>query len=344
LRAAALCRVQPGVGFFIGGNMKNRTHSKDDLLQGQWAAKLVSRCPNKSNLTAKLLHYRTLSNPQHAKPDSSEYTNTIEDYKYLVDACDKARCMGLIPFHLFNDYESPSISQNIFAPAYCPNLCHWHVIFKHMFDRLCISYTRCMADKLNPVHIEIWVDNSSSAPLIQPISDRYNINLIASHQPISTSAIFQFVRRISHIRKPIRVLHLSDFDPVDVTCHIKTKTKLEILLEHFRMTNKLNLKVRHLMLSPDQCINFGLPTEPDSRNLANPKTELLALEAAKPGYIGRTLEQNLNRYIDLSPVKKTSAVTQKALHNLLPQFSRIIDNSTSLERAMRYAEKQLFHL
>ena len=201
-----------------------------------------------------------------------------------------------------------------------------------------------MADKLSPVHIEIWVDNSSSAPLVKPIADKYNINLIASHQPISTSVIFQFVRRISQTRKPIRVLHLSDFDPTDVCHHLRTKAKFDMLLEHFHLTKKLNLKIRHLMLSPDQCINFGLPTEPDSRNLANPKTELLALEAAKPGHIGRTLEQNLTRYIDLSAIRKTSAVTHKALQNLLPQFSRIIDNSTSLERAMRYAEKQLFIL
>lgn len=321
--------------------MKNRISNKTELLQGQWAASLVGIYPKTACLTTSLLHYWALNNRQHLKPDSSEYTNTIKNYKYLVDACDKAQYLGLIPFHLFSEHNNLSDLQNIPTPAYSCHIRQCHVIFKHMFDRFCTSYVRCMAAKLNPIHTEIWLGNSNSAPLIKPIADRYNINLIASHQPISITTIFQFVRRISQARRPIRILHLSDFDPADVNHHLRTKAKLNMLLDHFHLKNKHNLKIRHLMLSADQCAAFALPTEPTGRNSANPKTELLAIEANQPGYIAETLEKYLKRYIDLSALKKTTAATHNALQNILPQFNRIIDSNTSLEIAIRLAEKQL---
>lgn len=315
--------------FFVGGNVKMQYFDHAKVKDANWAASLVSIYPKKNYLTTGLLHYWALNNPQHLKPDSSEYTNTIADYNYLIDACDRAHHLGLIPFHLFGEYDCLAVSQNIFAPVCNCHLRHCSVVFKHMFDRLCTSYARCMAARLNPVHIEIWLENSMAAAIISPIANKYNVNLIVSCRSISTAVIFQFVRRISQSRRPIRVLHLSDFDPTGVNHPARTREKLDMLLDHFHMANKLNLKIRHLMLSADQCHALGLPTEPCDRKSTNLKTELFAIEAAKPGYIAATLEQNLNRYIDLSAIKKTTAATHDALQNILPQFNRIIDGLPS---------------
>jgi hypothetical protein len=295
------------------------------MKDANWVASLVSINPKKTCLTTGLLHYWALNNPQHLKPDSSEYTNTISDYKYLTDACDRAHHLGLIPFHLFGGYDCLSDSQNVFVPECSCHLRHWSVVFKQMFGRFCTSYVRCMAAKLNPVHIEIWLENSMAASLVSPIANKYNVNLIVSYRSIPTAVIFQFVRRISQSRRPIRVLHLSDFDPTGVNHPSRTREKLDMLVDHFHLANKLNLEMRHLMLSADQCQAFGLPTDPYGDNSKNPKTELLAIEAAEPGYIAATLEQNLKRYIDLSAIKKTIADKQNALQKIMPQFNSIID-------------------
>jgi hypothetical protein len=107
---------------------------------------------------------------------------------------------------------------------------------------------------------------------------------------------------------------------------VQTQARLNRILGHFRLKNKYDLKIRHLMLTRRQCIALKLPTEPCDANSSKPKVELNALEALYPGYINEMLEHNIKRYIDLSVVRKTMSRTQAALEQVLPPMSQIIDS------------------
>jgi hypothetical protein len=289
----------------------------------KWAADLITGLPKITGISTRLVHYSAL---QHKKPDGSVYGNTLSDYDFLKKACEQAQWMGLIPYQTFYDGNDLSIPQNLFSPGRSPLHRQMRGLFKQMFDRLCISYVRCIAAKLSPVHIEIWLENSTAVSIISPIAGKYNVNLIASHCSIPTAVIFQFIRRTCYTSVPIRIFHLSDFDPENVNRPAQTQARFNRILGHFRLGNKYDLKIRHLMLTRRQCIELNLPAEPCDANSSKPKVELNALEALYPGYINESLEQNLKRYIDLSAIKKTTNATHKALQNILPQFNRIIDS------------------
>jgi hypothetical protein len=107
---------------------------------------------------------------------------------------------------------------------------------------------------------------------------------------------------------------------------MQTQARLNRILGHFRLKNKYDLKIRHLMLRRRQCIELNLPEEPCDANSSGPKVELNAMEALRPGYINETLEQNLKRYVDITMLKKTTAAAHKDLQNILPHFNRIIDS------------------
>ena len=303
-------------------------HVKFD--NAKWAADLIASLPKITGISTRLVHYLAL---QRKKPDGSVYANTLSDYDFLKKACEYAQCLGLVPYQTFDNGNNFSIPQNLFSPGrailhrQCPDL------FKQMFDRLCISYVRCVAAKLSPVHIEIWLENSTAVSIISPIAGKYNVNFIASNCSIPTSVIFQFIRRTCHASVPIRILHLSDFNPVNVDLPRQTQERVNAMLGHFRLKSKHDLKIRHLMLTRRQCVALDLPSEPCDANSSESKVELNALEAVRPGYINETLERNLRRYIDLSAVRKTTAAANKALQDILPRFNRIINsNRPSLHR------------
>ena len=319
--------------------MKYFDHVKAE--DAQWAADLTAACPKTTGVSTRLLHYLAVSEPQHKKPDGTVYANTLSDCNFLRNACEHAQYLGLVPYQILADCNDLSIPQNAFSPGRVPSHRQWIELFKQMFDRFCISYVRCMAAKLSPVHIEIWLENSMAASVISPIAGKYNVNLIASHRSIPTAVIFQFIRRACHTSVPIRIFHLSDFDPTNINRPARITTRLNMLLERFKLRDKHDLKIRHLMLNRQQCTRFNLPAEPCDANTSSPKVELYALEALCPGYINKTLEHNLKRYIDLSAVKKTMSITQTALKQILPPISRIIDSNTSIAAAMRKAEKQM---
>jgi hypothetical protein len=294
-----------------------------EVKNAKWAANLIASLPKITGLSTRLVHYLAM---KHKKPDGTVYANTLSDYEFLRKACEHAQRMGLIPYQTFHDGNDLSISQNLFSPGRASRHRQWPGLFKQMFDRLCISYVRCIAAKLSPVHIEIWLENSTAISIISPLAGKYNVNLIASHCTIPTAVIFQFIRRTCRASVPIRIFHLSDFDPENVNLPAQTQARVNTLLEHFRLENKYDLKIRHLMLSRRQCIDFNLPGKPCDASFSKPKVELNAMEALYPGYINETLEQNLKRYIDLSAVRKTMSKTQAELKQILPSISQIIDS------------------
>jgi hypothetical protein len=294
-----------------------------EVKNAKWAADLIAGLSQTTGLSMRLVHYLAL---QRKKPDGSVYVNTLSDYNFLQNACEHAQCLGLVPYQIFDGCNYFSIPQNLFSPnrslphRQCPSL------FKQMFDRLCISYVRCTAAKLSPVHIEIWLENSTAISIVSPVAIKYNVNLIASHCTIPTAVIFQFIRRTCYASVPIRIFHLSDFDPANADLPAQTQARVNAMLGHFRLGKKYDFKIRHLMLTQGQCIALNLPGEPCDVNSSGSKVELNALQAFCPGYINETLEENLRRYVDLSAVRKTMSKTQATLEQILPPISQIIDS------------------
>ena len=314
--------------------MKAFKHSTSAIKDANWAAQLVESIPVSENIDIGLLHYFVFARCQHRKPDGKAYSNTIEDFAFLRNACEKAACMGLVPYQRFGRNSSLVYPQCVLTPD-CSDTYQQRVrVFKRMFDRFCRSYVQTMVAKTMPVHVEIWLENSLSVSLIKPIAQKYNVNFIASSKSISVASIFQFARRIANSAVPIRVLLLSDYDPDCVNMSKITIQKTMMMIDQLIGKGKVGIELDHLMLTAEQCAEFQLPAMACSG-----KIELNAMEAQQPDYIRENIEGYLDWYIDLEVVKRSKIDIESAVSKMLPRLNEVIDSNRSMTEMMKQAER-----
>jgi len=208
-----------------------------------------------------------------------------------------------------------------------------------------------MLAKLLPIHIEIWVEKSTAADLLETIAKKYNINIVTSMGDISLTAVWQFTKRIANCNKPIRIFYISDFDPAGENMPISVARKIEFLLRQHKLSRKLDLKLRSLMLTRRQCKKLDLPGIPLPENVkgnysftryhGRTVTELHALEVARPGYICKLVDDQLKRYLDLSKITRAVKIADNTITQLSDQFACVIDKNANLAVAFRIMKNLL---
>ena len=329
--------------FYIG--------SKTQYANAEWAKQLYSILDPGRPIHTRRLHYFALTQPQHRKPKGGIYTNTNADWKFLCCACKFARYLDLLPYDGFVD------RRNLFRPvqsyryAKPDELGSWRELMKQTIEKMCHLHIRYMLSKLLPVHIEVWCEKSTAVDLLEAIAEKYNINIIVSMGEISLTAVWQFVKRVSACNKPARLFYISDFDPAGENMPVSVARKIEFILRQHKLKRKLDIKVKHLMLTPRQCRQFQLPgiplSEAISQNSSFTKyhgrttTELHALEVARPGYICESVNNQLNRYLDLSRITRAIKMCDNVMSQLVEQLGEVIEANTDMSAAFGITEKLL---
>ena len=108
--------------------------------------------------------------------------------------------------------------------------------------------------------------------------------------------------------RPVRILYVSDFDPGGMSMPVAVARKIEFAV--LSEQENLDIQVRPVVLTPDQCVQYRLPRVPlkaSEKRAANFEarfgegaTELDALEALHPGELRRILVREIERYYDTS--------------------------------------------
>jgi hypothetical protein len=148
--------------FYIG--------SKAQHTAAEWARRLywIMKRPKKVHI--RRLHYFALTQPQHIKPNGQVYKNTSSDWKFLCDACKFARYLQILPYDIFIDRWS--IAKPVAAGGYVgfDSSEQWDKLVDQIVEGLYRRQMGLILNKLMPCHIEIWVEKSSAADLIGPVS------------------------------------------------------------------------------------------------------------------------------------------------------------------------------
>jgi hypothetical protein len=322
--------------------------SDTQLAGAEWAKKLYRLLGQKRNVHLRRLHYFALTQPGHRKPDGRIYTNTAANWKFLHDSFKFARYLGLLGYDVFID------RRNLFTSSCNP--CHfktdkpsqWCSDMADRIERLCRFHIRGIVARCLPVHIEIWVEKSTAADLLNSIADKYHINIVASMGEISLTAVWQFMKRVSDINRPVRIFYVSDFDPAGEHMPISVARKIEFILRRYKLKKKVDIKLKPLMLTRRQCRRFQLPGVPVcesskksfsfTRYHGRISTELHALEVARPGYIHKIVSEQLRSYLDIARINKTVRVVESSMSQTIEQITQVIKENKTLAVAVRKAE------
>ena len=142
--------------------------------------------------------------------------------------------------------------------------------------------------------------------VLKPLAERLAINLMTGAGESSITRCTQLIERAQASALPVRILYISDFDPGGELIPLTAARKIEY--EICTGNHDLDVQVRSIVLTDEQCVEYRLPRTPlkDSEKrkdgfearYGEGATELDALEALHPGELAGIIEAEIKRYRD----------------------------------------------
>ena len=145
--------------------------------------------------------------------------NNERSYKRLGDLVTKARYGGLIDWEMIVDHGRVAITPSEWRdPA-------------HIIETGIRSY-RLPRWADQDYHLEVWCEKDALTTVLEPITNRYHVSLLAHTGFSSSTALYHAAKRFQEIeeggRHPV-VLYLGDHDPSGLDMFRDIKNRLDIL-------------------------------------------------------------------------------------------------------------------
>ncbi len=263
------------------------------------------------DLTLRQLYYQLVSR------DLIE--NVKEEYGKLSIMINDARYYGLIDWDNIVDR-----TRNVYK----------HIEFENVKERLQVSAQNYRKDRHagQHDHVEIWCEKDALSSILEPIVDKYHLNLIVNRGYSSASYMFQNAVRLAKNSNPGNknnyILYLGDHDPSGLDMIRDIEDRLNI----FGVGNNeyQPCKVIPIALTMDQIKEYNPPPNfakiTDKRadkyikEFGNKSWEVDALE---PSVINELLEDKIEDIIDMkkyNDVIKEEQEDKKKLVELAQNF------------------------
>jgi hypothetical protein len=244
------------------------------------------------------------------------FQNTIDCFNTLCDAGRDARYLSLIStddiidrrnpapvinFRAVSDTEAHTwaregdIARSAFGIYYAPPT---YTLPETRYSKPTIG---------RPYHLEIWIEKSTANDILLPIGEEYGINVCTFVGEVTATACKDLVDRAIKSERPVRILHVTDFDPASrLTMSVATAVKIDFIAK--KSGHDLDIRLEPVALTEEQCSEYQLPRTPlkdsDRRTagfearFGTGATELDALEALHPGALRQILIDHIERYYD----------------------------------------------
>lgn len=291
------------------------------MADAKWVAKYYNRRAKELGtpiVYARRLHYYIASLASAIRPNGTPYENTDACWNFLVQALKNARYLKLIPMKNVEDHKNKPTSHTTY----------WsHEDVEDVINALSAeSIAKTIADQfylwneqlVQPYHLEIWIEKDTMNDKIDPIAKTYSVDVVTGEGEISLTQVYLLMAKALAIQKPIRIFYISDYDPKGKDMPVSIARKIEWFVRNVEGCDKLDIKLKRLMLTPEQCIQYNLPRKPIkiakgegtgakayatlSKKFEEKRgagaTELDALESIVPGEFSKILESAIKPYID----------------------------------------------
>jgi hypothetical protein len=331
---------------------------KAQIADAQWIAKYYRRRAKELGtpiVYARRLHYYIASLESPMRPNGTPYENTDACWNFLVQALKNARYLGLIPMENVEDHKNKSVQHTNY----------WsHENIEDVIKELsAVSIAKTIADQfylwneqlVQPYHLEIWIEKDSMDDKIEPLAKQYGLDVVTGEGEISLTQVYLLMAKALTIQKPIRIFYISDYDPKGKDMPVSIARKIEWFVRNGKDCDKLDIKLKSLMLTPEQCIQYNLLRKPiktakgegtgakayttltkkfeDKRGAG--ATELDALESQVPGEFSKILENAIKPYIDEDAQKRIyeqNDLVQEAVRKTVMDYGpEIVDVLQSLD-------------
>jgi len=241
------------------------------ILKAAWASRVMNRVikPHLQRINVPDIHLRDihyiLTGMNRPTWDGSEiYLNTDADWSDLITAFANARYLDLVDSALIRDNKNTYDKRTDYRPDYDfePRIEHGKKdLSKEKVLELFTSWFRGLKNWQNhmPVHIEIWAEKDLA--LLEQIATKYQIDTVVGEGETSITQVYDVINRIKEAGKPVRIGYIADCDVVGSNMSKAMSRKMEFVIHKLEEAD-FDVKLTHLMLTPTQVEQYGLPTIP----------------------------------------------------------------------------------
>jgi predicted nucleic acid-binding Zn ribbon protein len=202
---------------------------------------------------------------------------------------------------------------------------------------------------LQRYHIEIWVEKTTVNDILLPLAEARGVNIVTGAGEISHTRCVELVRRAQQSQRSVRILYVSDFDPGGRSIPVAAARKIEFVMRGEGLD--LDVQLRPVVLTPEQCIRYQLPRSPIKESerraavfeqrFGAGATELDALEALPPGELARILNREIDRYYDAVLDDNIAAIAVKVKRDLGRATRRVLRRHAKDVAKLKAEDKKL---
>lgn len=297
------------------------------------------------------LHYMLATPGSIVKPDGHQYTNTDDDWEWLLDKASKAaRWLGYLPFDQVIDARNAAPVTCIGAPS-GPSRHYIAVGAYALLPDVRDLGPRVGVEgftEVQPNRLVLFGEKTSLEDVLGSIADEHAADLYLPKGEISDTMLHQMASEGAADERPMVVLCFSDCDPAGWQMPISIGRKLQAFRS--AMFPDLSFRVYRVALTPDHVREYGLPSTPlkpaelraDRWRTAMgvAQTEIDALAALQPKLLEQIARDAIVPFFDTSLARRVREAEQDWLAEAQERLERQIDQE-QLQRIRADAEVRL---
>jgi hypothetical protein len=216
-----------------------RLNTKTGHINGSWLAQqLETVAPGAVTVHLRGIHYRLVAFGGIIKPNGELYHNTNEDWVWLQNnAANCARWLGYVPFDRIIDERNapPLFKTRLSVPLPASHSMVTPSINDDLFLGLLNKFDTKLSEpwfftrffRHQPYRIILIGEKTSLADVLEPLSERYNTDILLGTGESSTTNIYKIAQAAAEDYRPTIVLYFSDFDPSGWQMPISVSHKLQ---------------------------------------------------------------------------------------------------------------------
>jgi hypothetical protein len=316
----------------------------------EWFLQIWTRFGFGKGVHLRRIHYRIISDRDPVIcPNGKPYENTLESWNYLGAASKAARYLRLVDPASFVDRRNPdpriyTTSREPLEPGCEIDGPQWTLpsISIQIESRLDLpvpfvyGYGYRLADQR--YQLEIWIEKSTMDDVLDPLCQRYGIDLVTGIGFQSITTVITMLReRVDLYRKPTRIFYISDFDPAGEHMPVATARQIEFWRQDY--APDMEIKLVSLALSREQVIQYRLPRTPIKESDRRKKwfedrhgegaVELDALEALYPGELTRIVTNAIEPYFDEELPERLADTYHQVLADAEADWNELIEDEAA---------------
>jgi hypothetical protein len=299
-----------------------RAGTPTDVINGEWFAEVWG--------DLRQGHLRRAHYAADARnvplPGDGVYQNDKDSWVFLNKASRAARYLGLVDVESFVDRRNPTPYVSM-TPGYdFPQ--EWsYDLTTNRLDRIYTSLGNSRSSPLaevstevsgymyeedqQPYLVEVWAEKTTANDILVPLCAELDANFVsgAGYQSITSIAVSLLKQRVARLRKPTRILYISDYDKAGRNMPRQVGRQLQFWLERYAKDVDISgadIRLEPIVMTAEQAVDY--PAAPDSGAV-----ELDAMEVYSPGRLRRIVRQAVSQFRDPALRRKVAETQQEAI-------------------------------